>query len=616
MRLFNELKRRNVFKVGVAYAVASWLLLQIVDLVLENINAPDWVMQVFMLGLAAGFPIAIIIAWAFEVTPDGVRLEKNVDRSQSISRQTGQQLNRGIIMILSVLVVFLLTERFRDEASSKPETQVPKAQNVSINAGEPTAADPSKSIAVLPFRDMSADKDQAYFGEGIAEELLNALVKLDGLTVASRTSSFLLGNEDLDIPAIAKRLDVANILEGSIRTSGKQVRVTAQLIDVDKDVHLWSETYDGSLDDIFKIQDEITQKIILAMKVQLGQETIKSAATDLTDNPEAYQLYLKARYFWRQRTSESLQRAIDLFKQAIALDPDFHRAWSNLAIAYQNLPAYDDNFSTDEYEQLTLHSAERALAINPNSSEALTVVADNLSIHCKSAQSERPFQKAIAANPDDPTAHHWYALALLQIGHLDHALKEITIARQIDPLISAVISTEAGIYLALGDYEQAAVLDRQAAELGIYQGSSYYEGLDRAAQGDIENARRLMKNGRSDVDDTQLTGIQLFLDAVEDSHKIQQFEAFIGTPGSMSRGTSNIFAEMLTLLGSAYFYEYTENVSCQDLTTTVWVEAFRQQRGTPEFFHYMEKKGVVDYWREFGWPDDCESLDQTLAECN
>ena len=180
MSFFNELKRRNVFKVGVAYAVATWLLLQIVDLVLENIQAPDWIMQVFMLAMAVGFPIAIIIAWAFEVTPDGVKLQKEVDRDQSITPQTGQQLNRGIIMILIVAVVFLISDKFRDEMAEEPaEAATTSESEPGSSAGKSTSkADTSKSIAVLPFVNMSSDPEQEFFADGISEELLNALAKV------------------------------------------------------------------------------------------------------------------------------------------------------------------------------------------------------------------------------------------------------------------------------------------------------------------------------------------------------------------------------------------------------------------------------------------------------
>jgi len=357
MSFFRELKERNVVKVGVAYLVACWLALQIVDLVLENIHAPDWVMQVFMLGMAIGFPFALIVAWAFEVTPEGVKLHKNVDPEKSIHRHTGHQLNRGIIVILSMAIVLLLTDKFRDDLIG---TDIPEGEKTEQNedaSGEPEAGDAQNSIAVMPFRDMSATQDQAYFGEGIAEELLNALVKIKGLDVASRTSSFSLAGENLDTRAIATKLGVNHILEGSVRTSGQKVRVTAQLIDAGRDVHLWSETYDGSLDDIFKIQDEITGKITTELKLQLGSDDITPSAEQLTDNAASYQLYLEGRHLWRQRNAASIREAIRLFKQAVQLDPKFHRAWSNLAIAYLNLPDYDRSASFQDSFELGLAAA-------------------------------------------------------------------------------------------------------------------------------------------------------------------------------------------------------------------------------------------------------------------
>ena len=266
MSFFSELKRRNVFKVAIAYSVASWLSLQMVDLVLENINAPDWIMQVFMLGLAIGLPLAIIIAWAFEVTPDGVKLEKNVDRSKSINRHTGQQLNRGIIMILSMAIVLLLTDRFRDEIFGEPEPGDVKTESTDITLDDPVTVEPEKSIAVLPFVNMSSDPEQEYFADGISEEILNALAKVTELKVAGRTSSFAFKGKNEDLLEIGKVLRVNHILEGSVRKSGNRVRITAQLIKVEDGFHMWSETYDCELNDIFVIQDEISAAILSQLK--------------------------------------------------------------------------------------------------------------------------------------------------------------------------------------------------------------------------------------------------------------------------------------------------------------------------------------------------------------
>ena len=217
MSFFDELKRRNVFRVGIAYAVSAWILLQVVDLVLENITAPAWIMQIFMLALAIGFPVALIFAWAFELTPDGVKLEKDVDRSQSISHVTGQKMNRHIIIALSIAVVFLLVDRFIPDT----DTNVQPVVEVAENTGRPAAAAEStdKSIAVLPFVNMSSDPEQDYFADGISEEILNALAGVSELKVAGRTSSFAFKGRNEDLLEIGKVLRVNHILEGSVRKS-------------------------------------------------------------------------------------------------------------------------------------------------------------------------------------------------------------------------------------------------------------------------------------------------------------------------------------------------------------------------------------------------------------
>jgi len=612
MSLFNELKRRNVFKVAVAYTIAAWLLLQIVDLVLENINAPDWVMQVFMLAMAVGLPIAIIIAWAFEMTPEGIKLERDVDRDQSITPATGRKLNQGIVMILSVLVVFLLTDKFRQKTSTDSTDKTTTTEKAPLEIEQAVVEKTGKSIAVLPFRDMSAAQDQAYFGEGIAEELLNALVKLEGLHVASRTSAFSLAHKNLDIPSIAKRLGVATILEGSIRTSDQQVRVTAQLIDVNADVHLWSETYNGTLDDIFKIQDEITAKIIEAMKIQLGGEAVATTSTALTDNPEAYQQYLRARHFWRLRNVESLHESIRLFKQALELDPGFHRAWSNLAIAYANIPSYDGEADEGAYYDLAQNAANQALKINPTNSEALTVKADNAYVTCNKTESIRLLEKAIASNPNDPTAHHWYALYLSSTGNLDQALEEIRTASRIDPLITAVIATEADILRAMGNYRKSEALSINAASLGFEDGSLSESTLTRAINGDFSGLENLnSENGARDK-----TLYQLFADAIQNPAKTPVLEQYISRQPKLGYFASSNYTELLAALGSPFVMEYLEGDQCVDIPSLIWGEPFKEARGTPEFFHLMERQGTVDFWREFGWPDDCASLDQTLAECD
>ncbi|MCW8925547.1 MAG: tetratricopeptide repeat protein [Xanthomonadales bacterium] len=612
MSFFSELRRRNVFKVGFAYVVSAWVLLQVVDLVLENISAPDWVMQVFMLAVAIGFPFALIFAWAFEMTPEGLKLEKDVDKGQSISKQTGQRLMRNTAIALAIAVVLLLVDRFRLEQPTEP---LASGEDVEQASAADAAGPAEKSIAVLPFRDMSAARDQAYFGEGIAEELLNALVKIEGLEVASRTSAFSLADDGLDIPAIAARLGVTNILEGSVRTSGRQVRVTAQLIDVSKDVHLWSETYDGSLDDIFKIQDEITSQISEAMKVQLGSGILAPSSELLTDNAEAYQLYLRGRHLWRQRSPASLKQAVQLFGKAVELDPEFHQAWSNLAIAYLNLPDYDRSFGVEEGFERGLEAAEKALAIWPQSTEALIITANYNEYHCNITEAARLYEKAIALDPLDPTAHHWYAILLSTTGRTTQALEQIQTAKRIDPLISAVIAIEAEIYRNLGDYARAEELYRTASSLGMHGGSLLPVGMNFLFAGEIEKGAALTKPGQDGQDPGVATGRKLLVQAMKDPAQQEALERHIGKADAVESFVVIDNMELLSILGSPYLFEYLADLSCPILSGAVWSESFREQRKTPEFFDLAERASVVEYWREFGWPDDCASLDQTLAEC-
>jgi TolB-like protein/Tfp pilus assembly protein PilF len=451
MSFFAELKRRNVFKVAVAYAVASWLMLQIVDLVLENINTPDWVMQVFMLGLAVGFPIAIIIAWAFEVTPEGVKLEKNVDRSQSISRHTGQQLNRGIIMILSIAVVFLLTDKFRSDISSEPEVSAQQTES----PGDATATEAvDKSIAVLPFVNMSSDPEQDYFADGISEEILNALAKVKELKVAGRTSSFAFKGKNEDLLAIGKVLRVNHILEGSVRKSGTRIRITAQLIKVDDGFHMWSETYDRELNDIFVIQDEISAAILTQLKTQLlGEQQPLTTQTDT----QAYELYLLAKQRIYERNQASLEMAVKLLDQAVAIDADYAPAFAQLGIA--SLLLSDRNYGTlphIEAGEVAKRNLDRALQLDSENAEALA--GTGLYYRNQKLDHEKSLdvlKQALAINPNLSNANTWLATELDAVGNLRESLQLREQIFERDPLHPPTFTNLQQSYMVMGQNEKA-----------------------------------------------------------------------------------------------------------------------------------------------------------------
>jgi TolB-like protein len=331
--LFAELKRRNVFRVGIAYAVTSWLLIQVSDILLESIGAPPWVMQTMFVVLGVGFVITLFFAWAFELTPEGVKRESEVDRSQSITQHTGQKLNYTIIALLVLALGYFAWDKFVTQPRDVTATATTAA------ALEADTLNETHSIAVLPFVNMSEDSSNEYFSDGLTEELLNILAKIKKMRVAGRTSSFAFKGKDDDLRTIGEKLNVQSILEGSVRKdeARNRVRITAQLVNVEDGYHLWSETYDRDLDDIFAIQEEIARKVADALKVTLlGEDEERIAAQAVTDL-SAYDLYLRGLQQINTHSFASLNEAVVTFEQAIKQDPSFLPAKLKLAQTWLDL---------------------------------------------------------------------------------------------------------------------------------------------------------------------------------------------------------------------------------------------------------------------------------------
>jgi len=456
MSFFDELKRRNVFRVGIAYAVSAWVLLQIVDLVLENITAPEWVMQVFMLAMAIGFPVAVIFAWAFEMTPDGIKREHEVDRAKSITPNTGRKLDFTIIGVMAVALVYFTYDKF---VASPDQVEV-VAEAASLSAEQPAskvskpAIEAEKSIAVLPFVNMSSDPEQEYFADGISEELLNALAKISDLKVAGRTSSFAFKGKNQDLLAIGKVLRVNHILEGSVRKSGNRVRITAQLIKVEDGFHMWSETYDRELTDIFTIQDEISTAILTQLKAQLLGGQI--AATTQTD-PRAYELYLLAKQRIYDRNQLSLEMAAKLLGEATSIDPAYAPAYAQLGVAtillseenYGTLPNAESGESARRY-------LDKALQLEPKNAEALAGMGlYHRQFELDYQAADIKLRQALAINPNMIEANTWLANNLNEVGEIKAAiqLRKQSFAR--DPLHGPTFGNLQQAYSMLGQFDKA-----------------------------------------------------------------------------------------------------------------------------------------------------------------
>jgi adenylate cyclase len=359
MALIAELKRRNVFRVGVAYAIVAWLLIEVASVVLPALHLPDWALTFLIIVILAGFPLALVIAWAFELTPEGIKRETAVDRAPATDPVTRE-----------------------------------------------------KSVAVLPFVDMSADLDQGYFADGIAEELLNTLVRFEGLRVAGRTSSFSFKGSNANLKTIGEALNVDVILEGSVRKAGNRVRITAQLINAADGFHLWSETYDRELADIFAIQDGIARAIADALRIELEISPEQPVNPSGTKHLEAYNTYLRGLELARTGAPAPLLAALDWFKRAVALDPDFARAHLEIAWVYANNLVSGGSVSPEVAEAPARAAIARALTLDPSSSDAYTVRGSLRHTFGELADSEADFLRAIELNPNNAWSYQNYGYLL------------------------------------------------------------------------------------------------------------------------------------------------------------------------------------------------------------
>ncbi len=454
MSLFAELQRRNVFRVTIGYVVSSWLLAQVADLVLENIGAPSWVMQTILLVLGLGFPIVVFFSWAYEVTPEGVKRESEIDRTESITHVTGRKLDRAITFVLVVALSYLAFDKFflADNDTQIVAQEVP-AEVVAADDGE--ADDFSKSIAVLPFVNMSADESSAYFSDGLADTVLHMLAQVSELRVAARTSSFQFRDQTMDIAKIGEQLNVATVLEGSVQRAGDKIRVTAQLIDVSNGYHLWSGNFDRELDDVFAIQDEIANEVVSALKVSLLGQSDQQLQRDQTESVRAYTEYLLAVNELNNISSESLASAIRHLNGAVQLDPNYARAYSMLGRAH--LALFDwGGIGKAEAISVVRNAASKALDLVPDSAEALAVLGmaelrdDNFEL------AGQLLEKAIKDSPNDALALEYYANFLSSDARPDESIAVLQQLIRLDPLSEIAHIWLVRNLMALQKYDEAS----------------------------------------------------------------------------------------------------------------------------------------------------------------
>jgi adenylate cyclase len=431
---FAELKRRNVYKVAITYVVGGWALSQGVAQVFPVFDVPNWAIRLIVLLIILGLPVALVLAWMFELTPEGLKRTEDVDPAASARQPRKHAWIVVVIVGAAISVALFFFGRYSAQRSRPSEA----AADLSV---------PQKSIAVLPFENLSDDKNTAYFSDGITEEILNALAQIPGLKVAARRSAFQFKGNDLDLRKIGQLLGVAHILEGSLQKSGEQVRIHVQLVDVQNGLQTWSEKYDRKLDNVFAVEDEIAKAIATKLRVQLTGGGGQPLVPDSTNNSQAHELYLRGLTLLAAR-GPGLRDAADAFQHAVQLDPNYAQAWGALAESELLMPAYQLD-SMEAALPRADSAAQRALALDKNTASAYVALGLAGTFRCQWPAADRAFRRAITLSPGDAEAINQYAQFLSTVGQPESCLREIERAQQLDPLSPIIGVIRAGMLFTL-----------------------------------------------------------------------------------------------------------------------------------------------------------------------
>jgi len=605
MAFFSELKRRRVGKVAIGYGAVAWMVTEASSVVMPALRLPEWTVTFVVVFLMVGFPVAMIMAWVFDVGPQGIKRTAPL-RDETASMQVRLRVAyAAVVLLLMAGLGYLLYER---------------------GLGRAMAGERHGSIAVLPFTNLSGDASKDYFSDGMSEELLNLLARVPGLQVASRTSAFAYKGRNVDIRQVGKDLGVETVLEGSVRQAGDQVRITAQLIDTETGFHLWSDTYDRQLADIFQVQDEIAGAIVDRLRIQLAPEDQQLAQRTRapTQNVEAYELYLQGRAVWKKRGEENLKRAIELYQSALARDPAFARAHAALASAYVVMAGYTKEQGDEKkFNPMAETSARQALVLEPNIGEAHAVLAQINADRGDFLDAESGFFFAISLEPNEPTPHHWYSILLSRVGRLQAALTQARRAYELDPSSPILAANLGNVLLQVGQDDEALRFVSLASELGLSKKEYGVEATVAIRRGDWVDARRLM--GEIDnIPDEIKPEAQRFVDALADPKlrpevvagmraidpKIAPQAFFIGP--YLQLGEVDL---VFRILDEELRNDANSWVNNWDLGH-VWTPEGRRFRTDKRFGPLAERIGMVDYWKQYGYPDGCRAGTDAVLVCS
>ncbi|MBP7417623.1 MAG: hypothetical protein KA911_03385 [Xanthomonadales bacterium] len=587
MSFVAELKRRNVLKVGAAYLVVAWLLIQVVATLAPQLQLPDWAPRLITLVLMIGFPIAIVMAWVFERAPEGLKVEPAPHGS------------KRVYAIAGVLALAAVGWYLRDQTSTPDDTGA--------------AADGPTSVAVLPFANLSGDDEQEFFSDGMTEELLNVLAKIPALKVAARTSVFEFKDKGGDVRAIGAKLGVSHIVEGSVRRDGPQVRVTAQLIRVADGFHIWSETYDRELKGVFALQDEIARRIAEQLQGSLDVDAVPAARAGI--DPVAYDAYLKARLMYRAR--KNLPQVIALLEDAVARAPEFASAWASLSLARE--VAY---WTTTPLQRIALGealpgmraAAERAAALDPDAATTLHALANVARGAHRFADAEKLYLQAIEVEPTYPDVREDYAELLFGVGRDDDSLAAARELVTMEPLVEI-------FWFRIADL--AATLDRQALldEAVAHMAEAAPDGINTTLapvslalyHGRIDEARAGFAAARARAPATIAEDWVMFRwsqgdPAVDD--RLARAAAEANTTFAFYaalRGDADLFFTSVAAAGNSHVGYNVYGVMRSPIGQPYLAD--------PRAKQLLRDYGFEAYWREKGWPALCRPVGTDDFEC-
>lgn len=608
MSFFAELRRRNVFRVGIAYALMGWVVLQFADFALDLIDAPNWVIQSLTIIVAIGLPFVLFFSWAYEMTPEGLKRDADVDRSRPEAGRAARKLDRFIIILLVVALGYFFWES-RLAGPPGPGAAVPPKGAPTPNGATPATG--GHSIAILPFMNMSADPEKEYFSDGITEEIINAVVKIPGISVPARTSVFGFKGHQGDIRAVGVELGVDHVLEGSVRSQGDQVRVTAQLIKVDDGFHLWSETYDRKLENIFVVQDEIAGAIAEVVVGELGVQAVPNR----TENMAAYDLYLQGRTLFRNRDRD----AVNVLTRAAEADPAFAPAWAALAQAWQIEGYYDQDIGTQERAE---EFARRALAIDPDNVDALNALASVLRDTWRWAEAEAVFRRALAIDPQSSELLEDWAEFLVAVARFDEMLEVTTAAYALDQRLQPLSDAHIQALTLAGRYEDGlAVIDAY----DVQDINTYYGPLWKAptllAKDDLAAIVALIEAAPDGSIPAELRDAYLVLldDPENEAARLQVRAYFSADNDSIVQNRGWFSKHFLAWSGEV---EYTLDTLAQlygrvgwGNVEEIWDPSIRDIRVQPGFADLLETLNLPGYWDQVGWPDVCRRDDAGGIVC-